>query len=140
MEQLQFSVLQKNCISISGADELQTFIKMINDGFQIKSISHENRKSFTTAHIIYQVSAEGKRGVIPQTWCKYPSFTGMRQSCCLFCPFHSCFMMLHRRSTLGGGVLASLTIQASLGHVNPLSTVGYHSYYVVMKRDIKTRH
>lgn len=61
MKQFQVSVVQKNCISISEADELQTFIKITSDGFQIKSISHENHKSFTSEYIIYQVSAEGKR-------------------------------------------------------------------------------
>lgn len=117
MKKVQFSVVQKNCISISGADELQTFIKITNDRFQIKSISHKNCKSFTTEYIIYQVS-EGKRGLIPQVCCRYPYSTGMRQSCCLFCPFLSCFMVLHR-STLGVGMLASPPIQAPLWSCKP---------------------
>lgn len=64
MEKLQFSVVQKNCFSTPGADERQIFLKIINDGFQIKSIGHENLKSFTTEYMIYQVSAEGKRALI----------------------------------------------------------------------------
>jgi len=79
IEQLQFSVVQKNCfkeVSIPGTGELASlFLKIINDGFNIKSISHENLESFTTHCIIHQVSAEGKNSLLLRKSCKYASLS-----------------------------------------------------------------
>lgn len=55
-------------------DELASLLlKIINDGFQIKSISHENLKSFTTECIIHKVPAEGKSDLLLQKRYKCPS-------------------------------------------------------------------
>lgn len=116
--QLQSSVVQKNCIRIPGADELQTFLKIINDRFQIKSINHENLESFATEYIIYQGSAEGKRDLRPQNCCKYPSLS-LVWDCLAVFPVHffPCFMV--HRSTLGGVMPVSLTTQAALWSCQP---------------------